>query len=462
VSSQGDNRHTIRGGGRHATKTLSSGSVSTRQHRIAHIAGKYSTEALTTLAHHIDMAWMHEAFSKVKRKSTPGVDGVTVTEYAEDLDARLGSLLSRMKDGSYRVAPVKLAHIPKNETEMRTIGMPTVERKVMERAVQMALEPLYETAFLESSHGFRPRRSVHTALDDLRGALKDMGGGYVLDVDIRNFFGSIPHAQLREILGYRVKDRVIARLIHKCLKAGVWEDEVITFDDEGVPQGGVLSPLMSNVFLHVVLDEWLEREIKPRLRGRIHMVRFADDFVIVCEDQHDAERVMAVLPKRFARYGLQIHPDKTRLIDFRHPWRSDEKPGTFDFLGFTFLWGRTRKGGYAVMRKTSAKSMRKCVRKVHQWCKANRHKPLGWQHAGLCGKLVGHYAHYGKYGNSREVGKFHYLVKRKWQYWLNRRSRKRDGMPWKRFASLTNGRYKLPDPRIRKQVYGGRQQCLVI
>lgn len=448
MSSQGADLHTISGTGRHTAKKRSLGSVRTRQDHIAHTAKKYADTPLTTLGHNMDMLWMHTAFKLVNKESAVGVDGVTADRYAMNLDSNLAGLLERAKSGSYRATPVKRVEIPKNDTEMRTIGIPTIERKILERAVKMVIEPIYETDFLECSYGFRPNRSPHMALDALREALMELKGGWVLDVDIRNYFDSIPHSQLREILSCRVKDSVITRLIHKWLKAGVWTGERIEYSTTGTPQGGVISPLLSNVYLHTVLDEWIEKEIAPLLKGRMKLVRFADDFVIVFENKEDALRVQKVLPKRFAKYGLEIHPEKTRLVDFRHPWKSEGKPETFDFLGFTHYWGKTQKGGWSVRKKTSSKKMRKCLKAVHQWCKKNRHRKLAWQYDKLKDKLRGHYVYYGVTGNYEAISIFRHHAVSIWRYWLNRRSRKRDGMKWKRFKQLVKNKYRIPTPRI--------------
>jgi group II intron reverse transcriptase/maturase len=429
--------------------------VKTRQQHITYVAKKYADSPLTTLGHHIDMLWMREAFSRLNRNSAPGVDGITVAQYEENLEANLSELIELVKSGRYRPPPVKRVHIPKNEKETRPIGIPGVADKILQRAVQMLLEPIYEADFLDCSYGFRPHRSTHRALDDLRGVLKEMNGGWVLDADIQSYFDTIPHSQLMEILRLRVKDSVILRLIAKWLKAGVFEAGVVTVNEDGTPQGGVCSPMLSNIYLHTVLDVWFVEIIRPLLKGKARLIRFADDFAMVFERKDDAQRVHEVLPKRFGKYGLKIHPDKTRLVDFRHPWYSKRKPGTFDFLGFTHYWGKTRKKGFCVKKKTSSKKMRRSLKAMHTWCKKNRHEKLAWQHQKICQKLQGHYAYYGVTGNYESLAIFRHHVLRIWRYWLNRRSRKRDGMKWKRFdAILKNRKFRVPTPRIiHKAVY---------
>jgi group II intron reverse transcriptase/maturase len=309
------------------------------------MAKKHAGSPLTTLSHHLDQLWLREAYGRVRRDSAPGVDGQTVAGYGENLAANLTSLEARAKDGTYRAPPAKRVHLPKNETETRPIGMPTGEDKVLERAVAMLLEPVYEQEFLDCSYGFRPGRSPHQALEALRTTIMQMRGGWVLDVDVRKYFDTIPHQQLREVLRRRIRDGVIDRLIGKWLKAGIWEAGQVSYPEAGTPQGSVISPLLSNVYLHEVLDRWFEQTIKPELHGRAELIRFADDFVVVCEKREDAEALLEQVKARFESYGLTIHPDKTRIVDFRHPWESDDKPQSFDFLGFTHYWEKTRRGG---------------------------------------------------------------------------------------------------------------------
>jgi group II intron reverse transcriptase/maturase len=351
---------------------------------------------------------------------------------------------------------VRRVHIPKagSSTETRPIGIPTLEDKVLQRAVVMLLEPIYEQDFDACSYGFRPGRSAHEALEELWKRTMDSSGGWILEVDIRKFFDTLDHAHLREFLHCRVRDGVLKRLIGKWLKAGVMEAGNISYPDSGSPQGGVISPLLANVFLHYVLDVWFREEVQPRLRGRAHLIRYADDFVVLMTHEEDARRVMEVLPKRFGKYGLTLHPDKTRLVPFRRPsYRpedsrddSNQRPGTFDLLGFTHYWGRTRRGGWAVMRKTASKRLSRAVRSIAQWCRANRHLPVIEQHAKLSLKVRGHYAYYGITGNARALAEFLCAVQRAWRKWLDRRNTRRE-MHWARFQRLL-ARYRLPPPKI--------------
>lgn len=431
-------------------------SVLTKQQRIAELAKRSPQMGFTSLAYLMDIDWLREAFFRTRKDGAPGVDGQTWSEYAKHLEANLQSLLDRAKSGTYRAPPVRRVHIPKagSTTETRPIGIPTVEDKILQRAVVMLLEPIYEQDFDAGSYGFRPGRSAHDALEDLWKRTMDYAGGWILEVDIRKFFDTLDHAHLREFLKLRVRDGVLRRLIGKWLKAGVLEEGNVSYPDAGSPQGGVISPLLANVFLHYVLDAWFRQEVQPRLRGRAHLIRYADDFVIVFRHEGDARRVMEVLPKRFGKYGLTLHPAKTRLVCFRRPspqgsdGKTDrqDQPGTFDLLGFTHYWGRTRKGGWAVKRKTASKRLSRAVRSIAGWCRQQRHRPIREQHAVLSQKVRGHYAYYGITGNSRALAWYLCAVHRAWRRWLDRRNRQRE-MTWARFNRLLE-RYPLPPPRI--------------
>jgi group II intron reverse transcriptase/maturase len=323
----------------------------------------------------------------------------------------------------------------------------------------MLLEPIYEQDFYDGSYGFRPGRSAHQALEALWKQTMDSHGGWILEVDIRKFFDTLDHAHLRAFLQQRVRDGVLTRLIGKWLHAGVMEDGTVTFPTAGSPQGGVISPVLSNIFLHYVLDDWFEREVKPRLRGQAYLIRYADDFVIGFTQEEDARRVLAVLPQRFRKYGLTIHPDKTRLIPFQQPppaahgkgSGSGPPPGTFTLLGFTHYWGRSRWGNWVVKRKTAASRLSRALRSIAQWCRWNRHRPIGEQQHTLGQKLRGHFAYYGLTGNSKSLAWFRYEVVRCWRKWLNRRNRERT-LDWGLFQRLLE-RYPLPPARVVHSVY---------
>jgi group II intron reverse transcriptase/maturase len=305
-------------------ETLSSTTVSTKLERIAKLAREVPQAALTTLAHHIDIDWLREAYRRTRKNGATGVDRQTAAEYASNLESNLRSLLQRAKSGSYVAPPVRRVHIPKGEgSQTRPIGIPTFEDKVLQRAVAMVLEAVYEQSFLDCSYGFRPGRSAHQALRLVQNQTVKMAGKWVLEIDIRKFFDSLDHSQLRNIVRKRVRDGVLLRLIGKWLNAGVMEDGALEYPEAGTPQGGVISPLLANIYLHEVLDEWFARQVAPRLGGRAVLVRYADDVVIIFEQEQDARRVIDVLPKRLAKYGLMLHPEKTRLVDFRRPDRRD-------------------------------------------------------------------------------------------------------------------------------------------
>ncbi len=430
--------------------------VSTKQRRIAELAKQSPQMAFTSLAYLMDLDWLTEAYQQTRKDGAAGVDGVTAAEYEQDLEGNLRRLLDRAQSGSYRAPPVRRVYIPKgnSKTEFRPIGIPTLEDKVLQRAVVMLLEPIYEQDFLDCSYGFRPKRSAHGALESLWKQTMNIQGGWILEVDIQKFFDHLDHRHLREFLQHRMRDGVLSRLIGKWLKAGVMDQGSVSFPQAGSPQGGVISPLLSNVFLHYVLDLWFEREVKPRLRGPAFLIRYADDFAIGFRDERDARRVMEVIPQRFAKYGLTVHPDKTRLICFQPPSSTtrDEDanrrdlPGTFDLLGFTHYWGKSRQGRWVVQRKTASSRFSRAVRSIADWCRTHRHLPVSEQQQKLGQKLHGHYAYYGIRGNYRALKRFQYEVHRRWHKWLNRRNRQRE-LLWPAFNRLLK-RFPLPRPRI--------------
>jgi group II intron reverse transcriptase/maturase len=366
------------------------------------------------------------------------------------LENNLQDLINRAKSGNYRAPAVKRVYIPKGKGQVRPIGIPTLEDKVLQRAWVMLLEPILEQEFFDCSYGFRPRRKAHDALRALEQAIRSMGGGWIIDADVEKFFDHVDRRQLQEFVRKRVQDGVVKRIIGKWLRAGVMEDERLYYPDAGTPQGGVVSPLLSNLYLHEVLDSWWEQEVRPRLRGRGFLYRFADDFVMVFEYEVDARRVMRVLAQRFAKFHLTIHAEKTRLVDFRRP-KPGAKGETFDFAGFRHYWGQSRKGHLILKRKTISSRLSRKLNAVAKWCRANRHEPVGDQRAALCRKLSGHYNYYGLTHNYRSLKYYYQGVCRNWHKWLNRRSRKRD-LTWPAFNRLLK-RHPLPLPRVVHSVY---------
>jgi RNA-directed DNA polymerase len=426
--------------------------VSTKQRRIAKLARQSPEMGFTSLAYYIDIDWLLEAFARTRKDGAVGVDGQDGEDYAVNLRGNLQSLLDRAKSGTYQAPPVRRVHIPKggSTTETRPLGIPTFEDKVLQRAVVMVLEAIYEQDFKDCSYGFRPGRSAHQSLENLWQQAMGIKGGWIVDVDIRKFFDTIDHSHLRDFLKRRVRDGVLLRLIGKWLNAGVLEDGCLTHPDKGSPQGGVVSPILSNIFLHYVLDEWFERDVQPRLKGRAFLIRYADDFVMGFSCEEDARTVMAELPQRFEKYGLTIHPEKTRLVPFERPDRGPsgpnserrQPPGTFDLLGFTHYWARSRNGNWVVKRKTSKSRFRRGLQALSRWCQINRHQPLATQHQTLSQKLKGHFAYYGITGNSSALGRFRSAAKGLWRHWLSRRKRGSQ-MPWDRFCRVLE-RHPLP------------------
>jgi RNA-directed DNA polymerase len=446
---------------RNMTDTQRSDDVSTVQQRIAELARERPNECFTALNHYLTVDWLKAALERVKPDSAPGVDGQSWEEYWQGLEKNLPDLLDRVKSGSYYAPPVKRVHIPKGDgKETRGIGMPTIEDKLLQRAITMLLEPIFEQDFKPFSYGFRPGRSPHKALTWIWSQCMNQGIRWILEVDIRKYFDTLKKAWLRKFLDRRVRDGVIRRLIDKWLAAGVWEKGQISYPEDGTPQGGVISPLLSNVYLHEVLDCWYENEVKPRMKGRIFLVRFADDFILGFEYKEDAEKVYRVLFKRFDKYGLSLHPEKTRLVPFGRPpavasGPSDSpKPGSFDFLGFTHCWGKSRTGRWVIWRKTMRKRITRGLKTMTQWCRENRHEPMLKQVEQLGRKLKGHFGYYGITGNFASLQRFRWEVIKIWRKWLARRGDPK-GMPWERMNQLLEVFY-LPEARVVHSVYAAK------
>jgi RNA-directed DNA polymerase len=428
---------------------MESENVYTKQQRIATLAAMHREVSFTSMAYHVDVQWLKEAYRRTRKDGAVGIDAMSAEEYEVGLDERLSDLLERFKSGAYYAPPVRRVYIPKDgkDGEKRPIGIPTLEDKILQRAVLMLLEPLFETDFSESSYGFRPKRSPHQALEALWKAIMGMGkSAVVLEIDIKGFFDTLKHEHLREALRRRVCDGVITRIVGKWLKAGIVESGAMQYPEEGCPQGGVISPLLSNIYLHEVLDVWFEQEIAKLLTGKAKLVRFADDAVIVFEHMEDAQRVRRVISKRFAKYGLELHPEKTRLITFNKPEVPGSKTETFDFLGFTHYWTRSFKGHWVVRRKTSKKRLKRAILRTYEWCKEHRHDTVKEQWRTLNQKIRGHYQYYSVTSNIQSLKLYLNAVVRAWHKWLGRRSRDNQ-MPWEKMKRLLK-RYPLLQPKI--------------
>lgn len=414
---------------------------------------------LTTLAHHIDVEWLREAQRRTRRDGAVGVDGRTAEEYERELEKNLQDLLDRFKSGSYYAPPVKRGYVPKADGSPRPIGIPTYEDKILQRAVAMVLEAIYEQDFLDCSYGYRPGRSAHQAIQTWNSWMTRRGSGWVIEIDIRGFFDHLVHRYLRSFLDQRVRDGVLRCTIHKWLKAGVIEGGEWRRVEEGTPQGGVISPLLANIYLHEVLDRWFYEDVLPRLSGDAILIRFADDAILGFASEADARRVFATLPRRLERFGLTLHPEKTRLLPF-HPPREGKGGGgsagprsrAFDFLGFTLTWRLTLNRRHWIVQPQTARSrLRRSLRNLTEWCRRNRHLPIPEQHRQLCRKLRGHYAYYGMSGNAHMLTKYFRQVERCWLKWLRRRSQRTrlTGARWKAFQE----RFPLPPPRIVHRLF---------
>jgi len=430
-------------------ETSSSTNISTKLERIAKLAKDMPGVPLTTLAHHIDVEWLREAYRRTRKNGARGVDGVGADQYEGQLESNLQALLTRAKTGTYFAPPVRRVNIPKGKgAETRPIGIPTFEDKVLQRAVAMVLEPIYEASFYDFSYGFRPGRSAHQALEVLQNEAVRMGGGWIVEVDIKKFFDTLDHHHLREILHQRIRDGVVLRLIGKWLNAGILESNALVYPDEGTPQGGVISPLLANIYLHEVLDTWFVRDVIPRLQDRAVIVRYADDVVILFGSKTDAERVLRALPQRFGKYGLTLHPEKTRLIPFRRPRGGPDEPGTFDLLGFTHYWGLTRRGKWSVRRKTAKDRLSRTLCRIREWCRLHRHDPLPAQHVTLNRKLRGHYNYFGITPNIKALSTVWFYARAIWRKALSRRSNR--PISWNAMRALLK-RFPLEAPRIEYQ-----------
>lgn len=420
--------------------------MSTVEVQIATRARNYPKEALTNLHDFITDGMLHESLALLNKTGATGVDGVSWGEYYEQRQEKIPELLSAFKKGSYRAPDIRRVYIPKGGGKLRPLGLPTVEDKLLQTAVTRVLTPVYEQMFYPSSYGFRPGKSQHQALEKLFEEVSKKKKRYIIDADMQNYFGSINHQYLREFLDQRIKDGVIRKMIDKWLKAGIFEDGRVEYPKEGTPQGGTISPLLSNIFLHYVLDEWFIEQVQPLLKGESFLIRFADDFLLGFTSKEDAMRVMEVLPRRLGKYGLTLHPEKTKLIELRED-EGQQQDQTFDFLGFTHFMSKSRQGKPILKRKTSSKKMNASLMRMAEWIKENRHRGISDIIEKINQKLRGHYGYYGITFNSRRIADYYHQTRRTLFKWLNRRGGKQV-MDWEKYSKLAGEIVPLLKPKI--------------
>jgi group II intron reverse transcriptase/maturase len=423
--------------------------------RVAERAKNDPQARFNSLAHLIDVDALKRSFVRIRNDAAVGVDGVTKEAYGKSLESNLQALHERLRAGLYRHRPIRRVHIPKAPGKTRPIGVSCIEDKLVQGALYEVMAAVYEQDFSDCSYGFRPKRSAHDALRAVNQMVFFEKIGWILEADIASFFDSLDRTKLMEILRERIADGALLRLIGKCLRVGVIDGEEFTRPDEGTVQGSIISPLLGNVYLHHVLDQWFEDMVGPILAGRARLVRYADDFVIGFTRKDDAEMVTGLLIQRFAAYGLTLQPDKTRLIPFRRPSQKQTEgkgPGTFDLLGFTLHWRRGRKSRWILGLKTRTARYRKAIVAIHDWCRSHRHYSLNEQHAGLSRRLRGHFNYFGVTGNARRLHQLRKRAERIWFKWLRRRSQRARRLDWKRFDRYLAA-HPLPQPTIRVRIW---------
>lgn len=419
--------------------------------RLAGLARQDAGRKFYSIAHFLTKEALWEAFDKLRKNAAAGVDGVTYADYEEHLIENLGKLHEKLTSKTYRAQPLRRIYIDKEDGQKRPISIPSLEDKIVQRATVELLSAIFEQDFLDCSYGFRPGRSAHDALDEVGRVICRWSTEYVLELDISSYFDSIVRKQLMEMIESRVSDSSILGLIRKWINIGVVDDGRLLTSETGTGQGQTISPLLANLYLHHVLDAWFKNEVKPRLRGEAYEIRYADDGLLCFQFKEDAERVLEVLPKRFAKYGLTLHPEKTRLVKFGRSAhyqakRRKTKAATFDFLGFTHRCATSRAGRFTVQVSTMKKRLRRGLIAISAWCREHLHAPLDYQQRMLNAKLRGHYQYYGRPTNYRCLEKFVHTVRRIWHRWLDRRTRGRR-LTWQRFKRI-HARYPLLRPRI--------------
>jgi group II intron reverse transcriptase/maturase len=426
-------------------------SVSQALARIRRVASQRKKEKFTALLHHIGLQHLNEAFFDLKENAAPGVDGLTWRAYEEDLDSNIADLHSRLHKGAYRALPSRRVYIPKPDGRQRPLAVAALEDKIVQRATIGVLNAIYEEDFLGFSYGFRPKRGQHDALDALVVGITTRKVNFILDADIRSYFDSVSQTWLIRFLKHRINDPRMIRLIQKWLKAGILEDGVVTISETGTGQGSVASPLLANVYLHYVFDLWAERWRRREASGDMILVRYADDIIIGFQYETDARRFWDAMRERLAEYSLSLHPDKTRLIEFgrfaadQRARRGLGKPDTFNFLGFTFICGRSRRGYFALKRKSRSDRIRVKLKEIKKEMRRQRHQPIPDQGRWLRQVVSGFFAYHAVPTNSRALHTFRHRITDLWRRSLRRRSQK-DRMTWGRIKKLADD--VLPPARI--------------
>jgi group II intron reverse transcriptase/maturase len=425
--------------------------MSTQIDRLTELAKEDPKRQFYSIVHMITPEALYAAFRGLRKKASAGVDGVTYEMYEKDAVRNIRTLHERLKNDKYQAQPMRRVYIPKENGKQRPLSIPALEDKIVQKAMVEILNAIYEQDFIDCSYGFRPGRGQHQALDEVGRVICTRPTGWVLEIDVTAYFDSIVREQLMEMIEKRVRDGSVLCLIRKWIQVGVIEEGRLLVSETGTGQGQTISPLLANIYLHYVLDEWFENEVKPRLRGEAHEIRFADDAVLCFQYKEDAERVLEVLPKRFGKYGLTLHPEKTRLVEFgryaeANAKRQGKKPCTLDFLGFTHICARSRKGQFTVHVRTIKKRFRRGLTAIAEWCQKNRHIPVDEQQKTLNAKLRGHYQYYGRPTNYRRLWLFYREVHHIWRKWLSRRTRGK-GITWAKFAAILR-KHPLLLPRI--------------
>lgn len=426
----------------------------TKLDRLSATTKEIKGEALKTLAHFIDLDWLYASWRCLNKQSASGLDKVSANQYAEDLDENLKSLLKEMKNGSYRPIPLRRVYIPKTKGRRRPLGIPATKDKLAQQSVSLILNEIYEQEFLKMSYGYRPGKTAHQAINAVKEAIVTGKVSWVVDIDIKSFFDEMDHEWLIKFLSHKIADKNILGLIRKWLKAGVFEEGKIHRVSTGTPQGGVISPVLANVYLHYVIDLWVTKIVPKHIEGTMHSFRYADDCLFCFQRLQDAIRFKKSLIKRLAKFGLRLNETKSQLCRFgryaeRNRKRLKEKRKTIQFLGFTLYNKISQKGKYTVGCRTASKKIRQAMNNVTEWCKENRHQKLLWQARYLNAVLRGHYNYYGVTHNFPSINAFYRHVQWAWQRYLSRRSQRR--LSWEKFHKIME-RYPLIKPYLPKAV----------